>query len=178
MPEAEKGTQFALSKVGTPAVPDRMQLVRHIRHYREKPMVYTWDSSLETGYEKIDNQHKQLVVAVNNLIEASSGGKGDNAVMETLEFLTGYAVKHFADEEKLQLQFDYPDYLNHKRIHDEFKVKVGELVTRVKKEGATADIICEVSNVIGAWLLNHIKGDDFRMAAFVKAADTKNNSQV
>ena len=136
-------------------------------------MAYKWDSSLESGYEKVDNQHKQLVAAVNSLMEASASGKGDQAVMETLDFLTGYAVKHFMDEEKLQTNFHYPDYLNHKRIHDDFKVTVGELVQRVRKEGPTEETISEVTNIIGSWLLNHIKGDDFRMAAFVKAADVK-----
>ena len=139
----------------------------------EDPMAYQWDSSLESGYDKVDNQHKQLVVAVNNLMEASKSGKGDAAVMETLDFLTGYAVKHFSDEEKLQVDYNYPDYLNHKRIHDEFKGKVGEIVQKVRKEGPSELIISEVSSTIGAWLLNHIKGDDFRMAAFVKAADLK-----
>jgi len=134
-------------------------------------MAYLWDSSLESGYEKVDNQHKQLVMAVNNLMEASSSGKGDQAVLEILDFLTGYAVKHFADEERLQVDYDYPDYLNHKRIHDEFKGVVGELVQRVSKEGPTSELIDVVSSTIGAWLLNHIKGDDFRMATYVKAAD-------
>jgi len=136
-------------------------------------MAYKWDSSLESGYEKVDNQHKQLVAALNNLMEASSSGKGDKAVMETLDFLTGYAVKHFADEEKLQVDHNYPDYLMHKRLHDEFKGVVVDLVQRVIKEGPTAELIQVVSSTIGAWLLNHIKGDDFRMAAFVKAADSK-----
>ena len=142
-----------------------------IKLLQEDPMAYRWDSSLETGYDKVDNQHKQLIKAVNNLMEASASGKGDKAVMETLEFLTSYAVKHFTDEEKLQVQFNYPDYLNHKRLHDEFKVRVGELVQKVNDEGPTEQVINEVSTVIGSWLLNHIKGDDFRMATFIKAAD-------
>jgi len=136
-------------------------------------MAYKWDSTLESGYEKVDNQHKQLIAALNNLMEASSSGKGDKAVMETLDFLTGYAVKHFADEEKLQEDHNFPDYLMHKRLHDEFKGVVGDLVQRVIKEGPTTEMIDVVSSTIGAWLLNHIKGDDFRMAAFVKAADAK-----
>jgi hemerythrin len=135
-------------------------------------MAYQWDSSLETGYALVDNQHKQLVAAVNNLMEASQAGKGDKAVMQTMDFLTGYTIKHFADEEKLQKQFNYPDYLNHKRIHDAFKETVGSLTQRLIKEGPGPNLVDEVSSAIGAWLLNHIKGDDFRMAAFVKAADT------
>jgi len=139
--------------------------------FKEDPMAYQWDSSLESGYEKVDNQHRQLVAALNNLMEASSSGKGDQAVMDTLDFLTGYTIKHFMDEEKLQVQFNYPDYLNHKRLHEEFKAYVGQLVGKVKAEGPTEKVINEVSAAVGAWLLNHIKGDDFRMAAFVKAAE-------
>ena len=136
-------------------------------------MAYQWDSTLESGYEKVDNQHKQLVTALNNLIAASADGKGDKAVMQTLDFLTGYAIKHFADEEQLQVDYNYPDYLNHKRIHDEFKSVVNDFIQRVMKEGPTVELIDLVSNSVGAWLLNHIKGDDFRMAAFVQAADQK-----
>jgi len=136
-------------------------------------MAYKWDSSLETGYEKVDNQHRQLVAAVNNLMDASKSGRGDKAVLETLEFLTAYAIKHFADEEQLQLDYSYPDFANHKRIHDEFKETVGILTERVNKEGPTWDVIDVVSTTIGSWLLNHIKGDDFRMATYVKAADAK-----
>ena len=140
-------------------------------------MAYKWDSSLESGHEKIDNQHKQLIAAVNNLMDASSSGKGDKAVMDTLEFLTGYAVKHFADEEQLQMDYGYPDYLNHKRIHDEFKDVVKDLTQQVAKDGPTVEIIAKVSSTVGAWLLNHIKGDDFRMAAYVKAIDAKNAAE-
>lgn len=136
-------------------------------------MAYQWDSTLESGYEKVDNQHRQLVTALNNLMEASESGKGDAKVMETLDFLTGYAIKHFADEEKLQIDYDFPDYHNHKRIHDDFKGVVGEFTQRVVKEGPTEAIIDELSGAVGSWLLNHIKGDDFRMAAFVKAADAR-----
>ena len=135
-------------------------------------MAYKWDSNLETGYEKVDNQHKQLVIAVNNLMEASAQGRGDKAVLETLDFLTGYAIKHFADEEQLQINYNYPDYLSHKRLHDEFKVVVGDLTKQVMEKGPTMEMIDIVSSTVGAWLLNHIKGDDFRMAAFVKAADS------
>jgi hemerythrin len=132
-------------------------------------MAYQWDSSLETGHEKIDNQHKQLIEALNGIIEASKSGKGSAEVFKTLDFLTGYTIMHFSDEEKLQLQYDYPDYFIHKQYHDDFKVTVGQLTERLVKEGPTEDMVGLVTTSIGDWLLNHIKGDDFRMAAYVKA---------
>jgi hemerythrin len=132
-------------------------------------MAYQWDGSLETGHEKIDNQHKQLIVALNSIIEASIGGKGSAEIFKTLDFLTGYTIMHFSDEEKLQVKYDYPDSLIHKRYHEEFKVTVGELTKRLEKEGPTEEMVNIVTTAVGNWLLNHIKGDDFRMAAYVKA---------
>jgi hemerythrin len=134
-------------------------------------MAYQWDSSLETGHQKIDNQHKQLIAALNNISEAAASGKGSAEIFKTLDFLTGYTIMHFADEEKLQVKYDYPDYLVHKRIHDEFKVTVGDFTQRLVKEGPTDEMVRIVTTAVGDWLLNHIKGDDFRMAAYVKSKE-------
>jgi hemerythrin len=136
---------------------------------KETYMAYQWDSSLETGHEKIDNQHKQLIAALNSIIEASQRGQEKEEIFKILDFLTGYTIMHFSTEEKFQVQYDYPDYLIHKRYHDEFKATVGELTERLIKEGPTEALIGEVTTTIGNWLLNHIKGDDFRMAAFIKS---------
>ena len=132
-------------------------------------MAYQWDASLETGHAKIDNQHKQLITALNSIIEASQQGKGKDEIFKTLDFLTGYTIMHFSTEEKLQTQYEYSDYHTHKRYHDEFKVTVGDLTQRLINEGPTEELIGTVTTTIGNWLLNHIKGDDFRMAAYVKS---------
>jgi len=137
----------------------------------EDPILYQWESNLETGHEKIDAQHKKLIGMVNKLIEASSQGKSADAVTEALTFLAGYAVEHFIDEEKLQKDFNYPDYGEHKAKHDKFREVVTSLVVQVKKEGPTEELIEKVCDTVGNWLLNHIMGDDFRMAKFVKAAE-------
>jgi hemerythrin len=132
-------------------------------------MPYLWNSSLETGHELIDNQHKQLVATVNNLLDACRNGQGAAKVAATMDFLTGYTIKHFSDEEKLQRQYDYPDYLTHKRLHDTFKAVVEDLTKRLIREGPTEEIVEELSASIGDWLVNHIKGDDFRLAAYIKS---------
>ena len=139
--------------------------------------MYHWDNTLETGYPKVDNQHKQLIAALNDLIEANNGGHGNIAVLETLDFLINYTIKHFNDEEALQVMYEYPEYAAHKRIHDEFKTSVNEVVARVRQEGPSEALISEVCQSLGNWVLNHIRGDDFRMAAFVKAIDNSFENQ-
>jgi hemerythrin len=131
-------------------------------------MQYNWDSTLETGHELIDNQHKQLFAKLNSLVDAYNSNKGKAELAKTLEFLAAYTIKHFADEEQLQVKYNYPDYMRHKTIHSDFKDKVKEMVEQLKQNGYNDKLMEETIVVVADWLLNHIKGDDFRMAAYVK----------
>ena len=65
-------------------------------------MAYAWTTDLATGNADIDDQHKRLFAAVNALFDAYRSGKERQEVEKTMEFLTAYTAKHFADEEKLQ----------------------------------------------------------------------------
>jgi hemerythrin len=132
-------------------------------------MLYDWDASLETGHELVDNQHKQLFKKLNDLVEARESGKGKAELAKTLEFLAAYTLKHFDDEEALQVKYNYPDYLRHRTLHTDFKAKVGEMAEQLQKSGYNDVFLGETIGVIADWLLHHIKGDDFRMAAYVKA---------
>ena len=130
--------------------------------------MYEWDNSLETGNEKIDLQHQQLIAELNGLIEAFKQGKGKEEICKTMEFISGYALMHFTMEEELMLESKYSEFAMHKRLHDEFKVVLGSLIERLVDEGPSEALIDIVISTIRNWLLNHIKGDDFRMATFVK----------
>ena len=128
---------------------------------------YEWDSSLETGHDKIDLQHKQLIAAVNRLLDSCSEGKGTDELSNTLEFLNSYIIKHFSDEEKLMRFYKYADFERHRWYHEEFKKDVRELTSRLLAEGPSEMLIGRVSSAIVDWLLNHIKGDDFKFASSI-----------
>ena len=132
-------------------------------------MRYQWDEMLETGNQKIDNQHKQLFSVLNKLVDSYMEGGGERELDLTLEFLSGYVVKHFADEEEMMIQSKYPDYDTHRQYHKGFKETVAQLTDRLRQEGASEELVLEVGNIVADWLRNHIKGDDFRMAAYLQA---------
>jgi len=135
--------------------------------------MYKWDHSLETGYIKIDNQHMELFSKVNKLIDASNKGKGNEAIFKVLKFLTEYVVMHFQTEEDLMRRYNYDDYSAHKKIHDAFKATVGELSAQLNEKGPTHEMIALVTKTINAWLVHHIKGDDYRMAVYIKEKDSR-----
>lgn len=131
-------------------------------------MAYTFTKDLETGNQLIDTEHRQLIDAINNLLTACSTGKGRNELANTTKFLQDYTAKHFSNEEKLQLQSQYPEYASHKRYHDEFKKVVAGICQKLEKDGPTVALVGEVNGAIAGWLINHIKREDVKVANHLK----------
>lgn len=132
-------------------------------------MAFTWTAALETGNGTIDAQHKQLIGAINSLLEACSKGQGRAKLKETTDFLYEYTSKHFADEEKLQLASKYPDYPNHKRYHETFKQVVRDINAQLNEQGPTIVLVGKVNSSIGDWLVNHIQKEDVKVAAHIRS---------
>lgn len=133
-------------------------------------MAYNWDKSLETGNLLIDEQHKSLINAINEMLDACSQGKGRNEVGKTLNFLQDYVIKHFNDEEKLQLKSNYPDFKAHKEKHEAFKKTVKEIADEFNKDGASIQLVAKVNSSVAGWLITHIKSEDKKVAIHIKAA--------
>jgi len=134
-------------------------------------MPYSWDESLESGVPAIDDQHKQLFVAVNAFQQAHSSGQGPEHIRATLDFLVNYTAEHFRDEEALQVKYDFPDYMRHRQQHINFTKTVVGLVGRFNQEGANDALMLEMYETIGNWLMHHIQSDDFVVAAYIRECE-------
>jgi len=132
-------------------------------------MSFQFTPDLATGNATIDGQHKELIAAMNKLLDACANGKGRDNLSSTAKFLYDYTSRHFADEEKLQISSKYPDYANHKRYHEDFKQVVRGIVAELEKDGPTIVLVGKISNSIGGWLVNHIKKEDAKVAAHIRS---------
>lgn len=132
---------------------------------------YEWNSSLETGNEMIDSQHKVLIERINELLRACTEGKGRAEIDSTVKFLEDYTKEHFDDEEKLQRKYGYPDRTNHKKYHEGFKKVVRELRKQLEEEGPTVRMVGKINTGIGGRLVNHIQKEDVKVAKHI--ADSK-----
>ena len=131
-------------------------------------MTYIWSPSLETGFEKFDEQHKQLFNTLNSIANASMEEKGAEELQKTLNFLTEFTAIHFSMEEDFMIQHNYPAYKAHKRYHEDFKVTIGNLIQQFHDEGPSKDLLLSVTVTIGDWLTCHIRVDDIQMAMYIK----------
>jgi len=132
-------------------------------------MAFLWTKELETGNTQIDTEHKELIQAINNLLEACGSGKGRKEIASTVDFLNQYTRTHFAHEQVLQQKYKYPDYENHKNYHEGFIKTVDSISTRLKAEGPTIQLVGEVNMQLGNWLINHIKREDVKVAKHILA---------
>jgi hemerythrin len=133
-------------------------------------MTYAWTPDLETGNNLIDSEHKELFRAINDLLTACKSGQGKTALEKTLDFLSSYTVKHFGDEENLQVKYGYPDYPNHKQLHTAFVKFVHDLCAKIKAQGPTTVLLGQVTTGVGDWLINHIKREDVKVSAHLRTA--------
>ncbi|MDO7203590.1 hemerythrin domain-containing protein [Paraclostridium bifermentans] len=58
-------------------------------------MAYKWTDDLLTGNIQIDTEHKELIKAINDLLEACSKGKGRAELEKTCKLLSSYTRTHF-----------------------------------------------------------------------------------
>ena len=128
--------------------------------------IITWDARLETRHPKIDEQHQALVKAFNDLHAAMKQGKGREEVGGTLKFLKDYTVTHFRMEEDLMAQAGYPHRERHRERHADFVRKAEDLVEQF--EAGRSMITLPVMNFIEGWLVEHIQGEDFRLAEYLR----------
>ena len=129
-----------------------------------------WDDDLLTGNTLVDMQHKKIFERISELVKACIEGSAIAVLEDTLNFLVAYTIRHFTDEEALQLEFGYPEYERHKNKHGDFKVTVDGLVKKFKENGSSAELSGDVNRIFVKLLVNHIQNEDKKMSEYIRSA--------
>lgn len=125
----------------------------------------TWNESYSVKVKQFDDQHKKLIDMMNELHDAMKIGKGKDALEKILAKLIQYTVTHFANEERLMKQHNYPNYEQHKKEHNLLTLQVSD-VQKQYHEG-NAVITMAVMTFLKEWLQTHIQGTDKGYAPFL-----------
>ena len=131
----------------------------------------TWSENFSVGIEKIDRQHKKIVSFINELYEAMQGGQGKDVLGKVLGDLVLYTKTHFATEEQLMTQHSYPEYQDHKNIHDKMASKVLDLNQQYHEGILTSPI--QITNFLKKWLTHHINETDKKYSPFLTGRGVK-----
>ena len=130
------------------------------------PFVY-WTSDLDTGFDDIDAQHKQLVDYINKLYDAREANDKE-AVEQEFQHLIDYTVEHFSYEEMMLEEAQYRLVEQHRKVHQNFVNRMSTLQARY--QNGDAEALNEVIDLCEGWLFRHIRINDPGYIDSVKAS--------
>lgn len=128
-----------------------------------------WKDSLLIGVSHIDGQHRKLIAAIDELMEACNKGQGRTTIGKTLDFVVSYTKEHFADEEKIQAQYGYPSMASHKLLHSRFIADISALQKDFEQNGPSVALTGKLNSALVGWLINHISVEDKKLGAFIQS---------
>ena len=123
-------------------------------------MLLHWNDSYQTGHAAIDNQHRSIINAMNQIHAAVEAGKIIEEMPAILEFLDNYVHKHFHFEENCAERYHCPNALKNKEAHREFEIRVREIREQYENKPFTRPEALDVYYEMIAWIKNHILSVD------------------
>lgn len=124
----------------------------------------TWTDNFSVGVATIDDQHHRLIEMINRLITESQATTQSEVVSDLLTDMTKYAQEHFATEEELMHQYNYPDLEEHISQHRAFKKTTANLCRATMSD---FEIVPETMlRYLCDWFKKHILETDMAYKAF------------
>ena len=130
-------------------------------------MSIEWDESLRLGHPAIDAQHMEIFAQINQLSEKINDGADDIEIRNLLNYLNIYAKKHFFDEEKLMVEYNYYGFHKQKKQHTAFKNEIDELTQLLRKKVPAIELALRVETALYRYFVDHVNGLDKEMADYI-----------
>jgi hemerythrin len=131
-------------------------------------MAITWQTSLFTGIQIIDDQHKEIFYRFDSFYDACDHGAASKDLGRLLRYLKQYTETHFHDEEDYMAGALYPEFGRHKELHRSF---IREISLLDKEIGEGVDVslshILTTKRILIRWFIQHIRLEDRNFAAFM-----------
>jgi hemerythrin len=124
----------------------------------------TWNDGFRLGIRKIDEEHAIFLNILNSLEDAVAQGRENQEVGKAINDLMLYAYNHFAGEEKLLRDYEYPDYERHIKFHEAATDKILELANTHQANSSNAR---QLIVALTEWLIKHIQGTDKKYAPYL-----------
>ena len=130
-----------------------------------------WTPELSVNIGLIDGHHKALVNLINELHQAMRQRRSEKVMLDVVNRLKQYAMKHFKTEEELFARHGYPEAARHAEIHRKFEAKVQEFEDGLKS--GAAKVTMDIMRFLKDWLVGHIMGTDKKYAPFLNSMGVK-----
>lgn len=121
-----------------------------------------WTSNMQVGYDLLDDAHKSFVEIINEaygFIFAQNIDAFEGVFVRCEQ----HAKKHFAEEEAVMKQIDFPDFESHQNSHKQFLSNLNDLKTSFHLAlfpEAKLKIASRAVDYLKVWFLGHVLARD------------------
>lgn len=137
----------------------------------EEPFAFT--AKYYTGINQVDQEHSRLFEIIrkaNDLVHNDLLYDKFDEIIHLIEELKEYTKFHFADEENVMAEMNYPGLEAQKRAHTAFVDKLMEidLAQMDEIDNHQQEYLSELIQFLAGWLVNHILGMDKQIGLYAK----------
>ncbi len=126
-------------------------------------MSIQWSEDYATGVREVDEQHRCLFDMLNSFEQRLQRKEPPAKMMDVLDGLADYAVKHFSCEEGCMERCACPAASVDKLAHQRFVRMVSSRIQDFKARPPSADAFESLHNEIVDWIKSHICKIDVRL---------------
>jgi len=124
-----------------------------------------WENEYNTGDPKIDEQHQQVFVFINQLHQALKLKKDEEEIRNILKGLSDYSVYHFKLEEDQMLTTCYPKYDAHLEEHKIFIDRLLLLTNNMEEKHKSINL--RLLKFLKAWFAGHMLNTDKKFVDYL-----------
>jgi len=117
-------------------------------------LLLEWNPELSTGYERFDDEHKQIFDIINELYSAIKGVAVNEKIIQIVDKMVQYTETHFRDEEEEFQKYNFEDIQAHLLAHRKFVQKSKEFQHNV--EANPSLVAVQTLNFLRTWWRQHI----------------------
>ena len=126
-----------------------------------------WNDGMSVGIPEIDADHKRFIALINGFNQAIAGRMELRVIKARLQLLLDDADQHFAHEERLFKEWQYPDTENHANRHKEALKTLREIRGKFMNYDFESEWI-ETGLAVKDILITHILQEDMKYADFYR----------
>ena len=134
-----------------------------------------WDGKLKIGNKLVDAEHKLIISLINAIFVILRHPEEREELIFTIDQLSKFSKEHFENEEKLQIQCQFPHYMENKLGHQKLLLELNNIRDSFdnlvnisdKRSEAYNDEAKRLAKLLQNWFVVHILKSDMKMKGYL-----------
>ena len=128
-------------------------------------LTFTWNDEMDVGIPEIDEDHKPIIISINEFNRSVTEGKDPTEIKRRLQLIIDETVRHFSQEEELFKEWQYSETTGHAKLHARILKAMQGIKDGFVPYGSDSSWM-RVGIRIKQILVEHFKNEDVKYANF------------